>query len=182
MKNEFEKENMLNSSGEFELDSSVSSTTSAVAQYRFMVLLFIMILFIITAYVVMRFLGFYDSDRVPSGKHENPIFTNNNGLQSDIPEIPGKKVYDVRNDIDELEKDAPKRDEQFYENINQMEQNGSNSDELKMLKQRDQFAAEKLEYLKKIEKAKTKEERQSLINQLREMMTDDNDNNKQSQQ
>lgn len=168
MKGKLDKENPVFTSNDLEIGHSDYSS-AAVRQYRFFLLIIFIILFIAVAYVAFRLLGFYGDSAATmgNGSHENPVF-NPPEAPSETPEIPGMKVYDADKDADELEKDAPVRNEQFNIHINEMKNTDQETDQIKMMQQRDKFAAEKLEFLKRIEKAETKEERQALIKELRE--------------
>jgi hypothetical protein len=159
-----EKENLIAISSESEIKSHDFLPNTALGQYRFLIVIFLLILFMAIVFVVLRFLGFYDLEKEISGEHENPIFST--AEESDIPEVAGMKVYDIRTDIPEIEKDASKENKEFYKHIDTLDKNEKHIDAVRMIKQRDRLAAEKLELLKKIEGAKSKEERQNLIRQL----------------
>lgn len=170
MENEQTKEHHIKTLDDLDLGGNDFNPNTALGQYRFLILIFLLILFTVIVFVCLRFLGFYEHSKGGNNQFENPIFSDIND-QPDVSVISGMKVYDALEDVDEIEKDAAKRNEEFYGNINSIEESGQKSDKIEIMKQRDSFAAEKLEFLKKIDNAKTKEERQKLIRQLREKVT-----------
>ena len=139
---------------------------TSVGKYRFLVLLFLLVLGTVAAFAVMRFLQMRSMENRNPGNFQNPLLGTEENKESDIPDIPGVRVYDVGKDISELEKDASLRNEQYRNGLEQMGKERKNTDELEAMKARDSFAAEKLALLKKIENAKNKEERTRLIKEL----------------
>ena len=83
----------------------------------------------------MRLMGFYRDPEEKPAKYDNPIFSVQD-KQSDLPEIPGVKVYDMRDeeDVESLKKDAPEQDKHFYENLGQTEQDSRHAEQVEMLK------------------------------------------------
>ena len=177
MKNESEKGLNLQADQDTGLSENDYIPNTVLGQFRFLVLIFILILVSILIFVCLRFLGFYENTENGNGQFENPIFSTG-GNPSETPEIPGVKVFNAIEDVEEINEDTSSRNSEFYSNIDQMEKNRQRPDDVKMMKQRDCFAAEKLEFLKKIEKAPSKTERQVFIDQLRNMMTDNHNNQK----
>ena len=162
---EIEKAYELNSvSEDFTPDTSTGN-------YRFLVLLFLLVMGTVAAFVVMRFLQMKSMENRNTDNFQNPLLSTEKDQESDLPAIPGVRVYDVRKDIPELKKDASLRNGQFQTGLKQMRKNEQNTDEVEMMRARDSFAAEKLELLRKIEKAENREERRKLIKQLEKKLT-----------
>jgi len=167
MKNNSEKENPLENLNEFDVTSHDFIPNTALGQYRFFILFCFVILIMVLVFAVLRFLGFYAPEKESVGQYENPIFSS---IERES-EIPGVKVYDIRKDIAEIKRDVSRQKKEFNNSIDNLAGNSENDDAVEMMKQKDRFAAEKLDLLRKIENAETKKERQLLIRQLREVMT-----------
>ena len=102
----------------------------------------------------------------------NPLISgisNSDEIDSGTPEIPGVKVYSAEKDADLIQLDAKEREYEFRKSCSaKVADKDLQKDQVLILK-RDKFAAERLAFLKQIEAAKTKEERQRLIDKLEKL-------------
>ena len=117
---------------------------------------------------LLLMLRFYESrinknNNKTGSPNENPLFSSGKDTDDGADERPPFKVYDVRKDIDAIRKDRQTREKEFDEAVSRMKNNKAYAGQLKALKQRDDTAAAKLELLKRIENAKTAEERRNII-------------------
>ncbi len=103
-------------------------------------------------------------------KHKNPLFTTvEEQIDDGKPEIPGVVVYDAEDDVEQIELDTKKREAQFRENIEKKRYSLDTEKELHLLQKKDEFAAKRLAFLKKIEASETKAERLKLIKEFRKL-------------
>ena len=153
----------------YELSTEPADFTpkTSVGQYRFFLLLMFLILGILAALFVFRYLAGQMNPNLSDKDSVNPLFfTGEENQDDDVPDIPGTKVYDIRKDVPEIEKDSSLHKEQFQQNLKQIEKNDKQAADAEMMKKRDNFAAEKLDFLRRIEQAESKEERVRLIREL----------------
>ena len=118
-----------------------------------------------------------------AGDHVNPIFGNIKGAvetgenplpsdNNDIPDIPGVRVYSAEKDADLIDADAAAREKEFNKNIHSETDDSDAENRKNILIEKNRFAAERLEFLKKVEAAETREERQRLIRQFEMQLSD----------
>lgn len=152
----------------YEISSETSDFTPDVAkgQYRFLMLLVFLILGIAIAFVIFRILAVKLKSDLPDENSRNPIFSvDNDRIDDGKPNIPGAKVYDVNEDVEKLENEIEQQQKEFSEILNNDDKN---------LEKRNKFAAERLELLRKIDKAETKEARLKAIKELELMVRGEN--------
>lgn len=139
---------------------------TASGQYRFIILALFMVLGIAVAMLIFRYLAGKINPDLSDGNTKNPLFYTGQEGDDDIPDIPGTKVYDIRKDIPEIEKTADSHEKEFNDGLKKLDNNTKKAGDVEMMKQRDQFAGEKLRLLKKIDQAATKKERVKAIREL----------------
>jgi hypothetical protein len=102
----------------------------------------------------------------------NPLIYRKEGasaIDKSTPKIPGITVYRAEKDADCILADAKERESEFRRSITKKPSTKAMESSQKLMQKRDNFAAERLELLRKIEAAKTKEERYQLIQGLNKL-------------
>lgn len=99
---------------------------------------------------------------------QNPLLSSRSEqppIDNGIPTIPGVKIYSAEKDADIIIRETEKNELQFAENHHKGTVDNSNSD---LMRKKEQFAAERLLFLQKVESAPTREERIKLIKEFRQ--------------
>ena len=94
------------------------------------------------------------------GKDESELIDNG------VPQIPGVKVYSAKRDADQIIIESPQQKLDFKKRTTAKFANKEQDLQIELMRQKDKFAAERLQFLQKIENAKSKEERLRLIEKL----------------
>jgi len=165
MKNLSDEEKIIKAYELSQQESDVSPNTS-LANYRFFMLLIFLILGITVAFLFFRFFVKTLNPDQNDKNSMNPLFFISDDDDMDTPESVGVKVYDVRKDRSEIDKNTASYKKRFQSNLKQLESSESGLEEAEMIRKKDNFAAEKLELLQKIDQAKTREERAMFIKEL----------------
>ncbi len=100
----------------------------------------------------------------------NPLIYEKEGyepLDSGVPQIPGVKIYSAKNDADQILLESKQSELDFKKRSTAKFADKEQAKYIKQMKQKNEFAAERLAFLQKIEVATTKEERLRLIEELR---------------
>jgi len=130
------------------------------ANYRYIILFFFVIVATLATLLLFRYIEYKIPDMKPPTNSDHPLLLMDSQDEGSLT-IPGVKVYDAESDLNDLDEDRLQREEEFTQVISSSQE--SNSD---MIIKRDQFASKKIFLLKKIEAAKTKEERLKYIKAL----------------
>ena len=99
----------------------------------------------------------------------NPLIygkTNTKLIDNGVPQIPGVKVYSAKNDVDQIMMGRQQHEFDFKKRSTAKFADKELGKHIKLMNQKDAFAAKRLLFLQKIENAKSKEERRKLIEEL----------------
>jgi hypothetical protein len=108
---------------------------------------------------------------------QNPLIgrgVNSTDIDVGVPSIPGVEVYSAEHDIDRIKIDAKQREENFERSIIKPSASKVIERQQKLMIKRNNFAGKRLEFLHKIEVAKTKDERLQLIKGLKKLCEKNN--------
>ena len=106
-----------------------------------------------------------------SGENRNPLLHIQRETvvpDSGDPEIPGVTVYNAKQDAATIIKETRQQELNFTQSNTANSADKEYRKSQRLIKEKDQFAAERLIFLQKIESAKTREERIKLIEELRQ--------------
>jgi len=112
-----------------------------------------------------------------NGNSLNPLIkglTESKSIDNGTPHIPGVKIYSAEQDSDLIKADKKNYEEDFQQNIIETKSSETVKNQQELLKQRNMFAAKRLEFLQKLEIAKTKDERLRLIEGFKKLSEEDN--------
>ncbi len=104
-------------------------------------------------------------------KNKNPLLLNidEEVIHEGKTEIPSVTVSHAEEDIIEINRDAEKRQTQFRERMKKGNLIPDTEEERQLMQKKNNFAAERLSFLRKIEEAETKAERIRLIKELQKL-------------
>ena len=104
----------------------------------------------------------------------NPLISrisNSDEIDSGTPDIPGVKVYSAERDMYLIQLDANEREREFRKICSAKIADEDLQKEQIMILKRDLFTAKRLVFLKALEAAKTKEERQKVLDEFKKNVT-----------
>ena len=160
---------------EISSENNGSNAKTASGQYRFLLLLAFLFLGIAMALFIFRILSVKFGTDLKCKNSGNPLFhVGKDEKPEDKPLINGARVYDIREDTGELEKDIEYHQKEFAAELNEIKKQENISAEMKLMEQKDHFAAERLKLLKQIDQAETREKRLQAIKELKEMTGGEN--------
>ena len=134
---------------------------------------------IVTALILMSIAAIYIArvmelriSRDQAEQNRNPLLyrqSEEEYFDSDVPEIPGVKVYNAQKDADIIISETQRKESDFKQNQTAKFADKKKINTQRLMRKKDQFAAERLLFLQKIEASETKEERLKLIKELRQI-------------